>query len=446
MKLRGLILVCALILCFASAGADNWPQFRGVQASGVAEGATPPVSWDVSSRDNVAWAVDVPGLAHSCPVVWGDRIYLTTAVSDETDPELKVGLYGDIQPVEGDGEHRFVVMAFDLNTGDIIWTETAHTGVPKVKRHPKSTHANPTPATDGEHVVAFFGSEGLYCYDAEGELLWSKDFGVLDSGFFMMKSAQWGFASSPVIHEDKVIVQCDTNDNSFVAALDLETGEEIWRTARDETPTWSTPTIYEVDGETRVAVNGWKHIGGYDIATGGEIWNLRGGGDLPVPTPVVAHGLIFIHNAHGRMSPIYAIRQDAEGDISLDDGALSNEHVAWSIERGGAYMPTGLVYGDHFYNLRINGRLSCFDAKTGERIYEERVGNTGEGFTASPVAANGHLYLASENGIVYVVKAGPEFKVIAQNNMNGICMATPAIVDDTLLIRTQNQLVKIESK
>jgi outer membrane protein assembly factor BamB len=276
--------------------------------------------------------------------------------------------------------------------------------------------------------------------------LWSKDFGVLDSGFFMMKSAQWGFASSPIIHEDKVIVQCDTNDDSFVAALDLKTGDEIWRTARDETPTWSTPTIYEVGGKTRVAVNGWKHIGGYDFETGAEVWNLRGGGDLPVPTPVVAHGLIFIHNAHGRMSPIYAIRQDAVGDISLEEGALSNEHVAWSIERGGAYMPTGLVYGDHFYNLRINGRLSCFDAKTGERIYEERVGNTGEGFTASPVAANGHLYLASEDGVVYVVKAGPEFEVVAENNMNGICMATPAIVSDALLIRTQNQLVKIESK
>jgi len=436
------IVVVMPTLCFA----DEWPQFRGPNGSGVAAQSSPPVSWDVDSGENVKWSVSIPGLAHSSPVVWGDRVYMTTAVSDEDDPELRVGLYGDIKPVEGDGVHGWVVMALDVKTGDVVWTETAHTGIPKVKRHPKATHANSTPATDGKHVVAFFGSEGLHCFDTDGALLWSKDFGVLDSGFFMVKTAQWGFASSPIIHDGAVIVQCDVQEDSFLASFDVETGEERWRTDRDDVPTWSTPTIYEAGGATRIAVNGWHHIGGYDFTTGEEVWKLEGGGDIPVPTPVFAHGLVFIHNAHGRMSPIYAIHADATGDISLDGNASSNDGIAWSVNRGGGYMVSGLVYGDFFYNCLGNGRLTCFDAKSGKEIYQERLGGTGTAFSASPVAANGHLYFASEEGEIFVVKAGPTFELIGSNSMGAICMASPAIVDDSILIRTQKRLVAIGTR
>ncbi len=436
------LLLAAMVASVSHAG--EWPQFRGPNGSGVAEGASPPVSWDVDSGENVAWSVSIPGLAHASPVVWGDRVYLTTAVSDEDDPELKVGLYGDIAPVEGDGVHRWVVMALDVKTGDVVWTETAHEGVPKVKRHPKATHANSSPATDGEHVVAFFGSEGLYCYGNAGELLWSKDFGVLDSGYFMVKTAQWGFASSPIIHDGAVIVQVDVQGDSFLAAFDVETGDECWRTVREDVPTWSTPTIYEGGGKTRIAVNGWHHIGGYDFATGEEVWKLEGGGDIPVPTPVFAHGLVFIHNAHGRLSPIYAIRADATGDISLAKDATSNDGIAWSVSKGGGYMVSGMVYGDHFYNCSGNGRLTCYDAKSGEEIYKERLGKTGTAFSASPVAANGHLYFPSEDGEIFVVKAGPAFALVGANAMGEICMATPAIADDVLLVRTQRRLVAIQ--
>jgi outer membrane protein assembly factor BamB len=435
--------IVAVVLLPAIAYAEEWPQFRGPNGGGVAVGASPPVSWDLASGENVAWSVSIPGLAHASPVVWGDRVYIATVVSDDEDPELRVGLYGDIEPVEGDGVHRWVVMALDKSSGDVVWTKTAYEGVPEVKRHPKATHANSSPATDGEHVVVFFGSEGLYCYDTDGALLWSKDFGLLDSGFFMVKSAQWGFASSPIIHDGAVIVQADVQGDSFLAAFDVKSGEELWRTVRDDVPTWGTPTIYQGGDTTRIAVNGWHHIGGYDFATGEEVWKLEGGGDIPVPTPVFADGLIFIHNAHGRMSPIYAIRADATGDISLAEDASSNEGIAWSINKGGAYMVTGLVYGDYFYNCRGNGRLTCFDAKTGEEMYEERLGSTGTAFSASPVAANGHLYFPSEGGEVFVVKAGPAFELVSTNAMGEICMASPAISGNRLFVRTQRRLVAI---
>ncbi len=437
-------LIAFAFLAFAiEAYAGDWPQFRGSNASGIAEGSSPPISWNVDSGDHVKWSVELPGLAHSSPIVWGDRVYLTTAVSDNEDPELKVGLYGDIKPIEGDGMHRFVVMALDVKTGGVVWNETAHEGIPKVKRHPKATHANSTPATDGKHIVAFFGSEGLYCYDTDGDLLWNKDFGVLDAGFYMVKTAQWGFASSPIIHDGTVIVQCDVQEDSFLAAFDVETGEERWRTPRDDVPTWSTPTVYEGGGKTRIAVNGWHHIGGYDFATGEAVWELEGGGDIPVPTPVFAHDMLFIHNAHGRMSPIYAIRADASGDISLEGDATSNDAIAWSVTRGGGYMVSGIVYGDYFYNCSPNGRLTCFDAKTGEKMFSERMGGTGAAFSASPVAADGRLYFPSEEGDVFVVKAGKKFEVLAENAMGEICMASPAISDDVLFIRTQKRLVAI---
>jgi outer membrane protein assembly factor BamB len=373
---------------------------------------------------------------------------VATAVSSEDDPTLRVGLYGNIDSVKEDVVHRWQVFCLNKNTGEILWQETAHQGIPKVKRHSKSTNANSTPVTDGKHVVAFFGSEGLYCYDMDGKLLWKKDLGVLDAAYFQAPEAQWGFASSPIIHEGMVVVQCDVlNKESFVAAFDISDGREIWRTPRQDVPTWSTPTVHGRGRDARLIVNGWKHIGGYEAATGKELWRMRGGGDIPVPTPVVAHGLVFITNAHGPGSPIYAIRLDAEGDISLKGGASSGQHVAWSIPRGGAYMQTPLIYGDYLFNCRDNGSLSCFRAKTGERLYQERIGGGATGFSASPVAADGKIYFTSEMGDVHVVAAAPEFKLLAVNSLDEIAMATPAISEGTLYFRTRGHVVAVaESK
>jgi outer membrane protein assembly factor BamB len=446
MRLNAAVLA-ATILATGTGHAEepdqNWPRFRGDEGRGIVEGHATPRTWDAETGEGVLWKTPIPGLAHSSPVVWDDSIFLTTAVSSEGGSYLKVGLYGSIDPVPDEPVHRFVVYRIDKQTGKIRWERTAREGVPRRPRHPKSTLANPTPATDGRRVVAFFGSEGLYCYDMEGTLLWKKDFGPLDAAFFVAPDAQWGFASSPVIHDGVVYIQCDVLNDPFLAAFDLETGDQIWRTPRDDVPTWSTPTVHEKGDRTFLLVNGWKHAGGYDARTGEEIWRLSGGGDIPVPGPVVAHDLVFITNAHGSDAPIYAIRLDARGDISLGDGATSNEHVTWSVPRGGAYMQTPLVYDSYLYNCRDNGVLSVYDARSGNRMYQQRLGGGGGGFTASPVAADGKVYFTSEEGDVYVVKAGPEYELLATNPLGEVTMATPALSEGTLYFRTRTHLLAI---
>jgi outer membrane protein assembly factor BamB len=446
-----IFLLLALLLPVAPgqspAAEINWPTFRGPNANGIAEGHATPTQWNVPAGENVKWKTPIPGLGLSSPVIWGNKIFITTAISGQTNPQFKVGLYGDIASVQDDTSHKWIVYCLDKQTGKILWEQVAHTGVPKIKRHPKSSHASSTPATDGQHVVAMFGSEGLYCYDMNGKLLWKKDLGVLDSGYFMVPEAQWDFGSSPIIFEDKIFLQCDVQKGSFVAAFSIKDGKELWRTPREEVPTWSTPTIHKVGNKALLLINGFKHIGGYDAATGKEVWRLKGGGDIPVPTPIVAHGLVFITNAHGRQgAPIYAIRLDATGDISLAENTTSNQHIAWSVPREGAYMVTPLVYGDHLYSSKNNGVLSCFEAKTGDRVYQERLGDGTTGFTASPVAAAGKLYFSGEDGDIYVIKAGPKFEVLSKNSMGEICMATPAISEGTLFFRTRGHVVAIAEK
>ncbi len=435
----------------APAREIHWPSFRGPGGGGVVEGFSLPVTWNADDSDgkkqeNIRWKTPVQGLGHSSPVIWGNRIFLTSSISGQEKPELKVGLYGDIAPVKDETEHQWLLYCLDKKTGKILWQRVVHKGVPRVQRHPKSTHANPSVATDGKHVVAFFGSEGLFCYDMNGRMLWKKDLGVLDSGFFMVPTAQWGFASSPVIFDNRVIVQCDVQKGSFLASFDVKTGIEIWRTARADVPTWGTPAVHRDGDRTQIIVNGYRHIGGYDFQTGKELWKLTGGGDIPVPTPVVSHGLIFITNSHGRMSPIYAIRVTASGDISLKEQETSNEHIAWFERRNGAYMPTPVVYGDYLYVLRDHGVLGCYEAKTGKLIYQERIGTGRTGFTASSVASDGKVFFTSEEGEIIVVKAGPRFEVLARNAMGEVCMATPAISEGTLFFRTQGHLVAVGEK
>lgn len=423
--------------------SGNWPSFRGHHADGVAEGHTLPTTWDVPAGQNVKWKTPIPGLGHSCPVIWGNRIFVTTAVSGLDDPELKVGLYGNIASVQDDTVHQWRVLCLDKNTGKILWERTAHQGVPAIKRHTKSTHANSTPATDGQHLVAFFGSEGLYCYNLDGDLLWSKQLGVLDSGYYTVPDAQWGFASSPVIHDGKVFIQCDVQGDSFLAALNLRDGKEIWRTPRDEVPTWSTPTIHTAGGRSQIIVNGYKHMGGYDLADGKELWKLHGGGDIPTPTPIVAGQLAYITNAHGADAPIYAIRLDARGDITLKDDQKDNSGIAWSYGRTGAYMQTPIVYQGRIYICKDSGILSCYDAVSGKKVFRKRLGTRGPGYTASAVAGDGKIYFTSEEGDVVTIRAGAEFDILSVNPIGEICMATPAISNGTLFFRTQNHLIAI---
>ena len=443
--MRALGIIAAMIFAVApTVGANNWPSFRGPGASGVVEGKPTPATWDVPAGKGVKWKVAVPGLSHSSPIVWGNQVCVATAASTGATADLKVGLYGNIESANDQSPHRWMVMCYDKQTGKALWERVAHTGVPKVKRHTKSSHASSTLATDGRYIIAFFGSEGLYAFDMNGKEIWKKDFGVLDSGFFMAPEAQWAFASSPIIHNDRVIIQVDVQKDSFVAALDLASGKELWRTPRKDVPTWSTPAVYTSGGTAQVIVNGWKHIGAYDLATGKEVWRMEGGGDIPVPTPITSHGLIFITNSHGGRSPVYAVKPSAQGTITLKDGETSNPHIAWSVPRDGAYMQTPLIYGDSLYVCKDNGVLAVFDVKTGERRFQARLADGRTGFSASPVASNGHIYFTSEEGDVYVLKAGATFEQVAVNPLGEVTMATPAISEGVLFFRTRNHLVAVE--
>jgi outer membrane protein assembly factor BamB len=423
----------------------DWPSFRGIAARGVGEGAA-PTRWNVETGENLRWKTAIPGLGHSSPVVWGDLVCVTTAVGTRSMDDLRVGLYGDIAPVDEAAVHAWKVYCLDKRSGAIRWERTAHSGVPGVKRHPKSTHANSTLATDGRRVVALFGSEGLYVFDLEGTLLWKKDLGPLDSGFFRVPGAQWGFGSSPVIHEGKVVVQADVQKGSFLAAFDATSGKEVWRTPRSDVPTWSTPTVHAGPSGAQVVVNGWKEIGGYDAASGKRVWWMSGGGDIPVPTPVAARGLVFVTGAHGPVAPIYAVREGARGDVSLPAGQVSSDHVAWSQLRDGAYMQTPLVYGELLYNCRDNGVLSVYEADTGRRLYQERLGDGRTGFTASPVAAGGKVYFTSEEGEVHVLKAGPGFELLARNPLGELSLSTPALSEGLLFFRTRGHVIAIGDK
>jgi outer membrane protein assembly factor BamB len=440
--------VAATIYGHAAADAKpgvDWPQFRGIRASGVSEGFALPASWDVAKNQGVAWKTPIPGLGLSSPIVWGDLTCISTSISGQKDAGLKVGLYGDVKPVLDDTEHEWRIYCLDKKTGAVRWQQTVLKAVPKIKRHTKASHANSTLATDGERLIAFFGSEGLYAFDMKGKLLWKKDLGVLDAGWFTDPSAQWETGSSPILHDNVVVIQADVQKGSFLGAFDAKTGNELWRTPRSDVPTWGTPTVHQVKGQTQLIVNGWRHIGAYDFKTGKEIWKLTGGGDIPVPTPVVHDGLIFITNAHGPKAPVYAIRDTATGDITLPDGATSNASVAWSAPRDGGYMCTPLVYQGLVYIVKYNGVLSVYDAKTGEVKYQQRLAGGTSAFTSSPIAADGKVYLASEEGRVYVLKAGPAFEVLAENDMTESVLSTPAISEGALLYRTQAHVLSVRA-
>ena len=430
---------------FTDAQADywrQWPQFRGPFATGIMDQADLPGEWNIRTGENIRWKLEIPGLGHSSPVVWEGRLFVTTAISGSGKDSLKVGLYGDIDEVHDRSVHEFRIYCIDGYTGRIIWEKLAHRGIPRTERHTKASHANPTPATDGKYVVAFFGSEGLYCYNFEGELQWKRDFGTMNAGPYTDPDVEWGFASSPILHENRVIVQCDFLGGGFIASLDVENGKEIWRTKREEISTWSTPNFYS-EGEARqIVVNGWRHIGGYDFDTGEQIWNLSGGGDAPAPTPFFANGLIYVHGAHGRNSPIFVINPGAKGDITLHPDSTSGENIVWSIRRGGAYLPTDLVVGDLLYNLRMNGNLTCYRAATGEVIYREQIPDA-MGISASGVCSDGRIYYSLEQGDVVVVKAGPEFRILARNPLDDLIMATPALSEGMIYFRTQHYLVAV---
>jgi outer membrane protein assembly factor BamB len=443
-----LFLACFWISNLFSQDVDpkrQWTSYRGNYSSGVLDHTNLPERWNGSTGENILWKFKIPGLGLSSPVIWGDRLFITSAVSEKDNQGLKTGMFGNVTSVDDSSNHDWIIYCLDKHTGKLIWERIACSGIPKVKRHPKSSHANSSVATDGQYVIAFFGSEGLYCYDIDGNLKWKKDFGILKSVFFTMESAEWEFASSPIIHNGIVIVQCDVLENSFVAAFEASTGRELWKQDRDEYPGWHTPNIYYDGEKCRVVVNGYKHRGGYDFNTGEEIWRMSGGGDIPIPTPVVSGDYIYFNSAHGKESPIYAIKTNAAGDITLKEGETSNNYVIWSVPRGGSYLQTLLVYRDYLYNCGWNGMVTCYDAKNGAEIWSHRAGS-GNSYTASPVASDGKIYVVDDKGIVNVLRAGSEYILLAENPLGEESMVAPAITDGIIFFRTMGLLMAVSEK
>ena len=427
----------------AAPATGSWPSFRGTLASGIADGANLPDTWDGAKGTNILWRAAVPGLAHSSPIVWGNRLFVTTAISSTADASFKPGLYGEGTASADRSRHRWAVLCYDKATGKLLWQRDAHVGEPREKRHIKSTYASATPATDGRIVVASFGSQGVYTYDVGGTLLWSVDLGRMDVGAYDIPSYEWGTASSPIIWEDLVILQVDTQVDSFLIALDAATGETKWKTDREELPSWGTPTVAPTSGGPVLVTNASNFIRGYDPRTGKELWRLGGSSKITAPTPIFADGVFVVASGRGPERPIFAIRPGAQGNITLEQGKTSNDSVAWSKTGRGSYMPTPLVYKGILYVLANNGVLDAYDVKTGEEIYRQRLSTVGNGFSASPVAADDKLYLSNEDGDVIVVKAGREFAQLAVNPMGDLVMATPALSGSVMYVRTTRSLFAI---
>ena len=429
------------------AGSREWPSFRGSRGSGVLDEAHSPTVWDVEQGINVQWKTPIPGLAHSSPVIWGARVFVTTAVSTEANVTFRFGAGvrggGASADTLDDAQHSWRVYALDKQTGRILWERVAHEGVPRTRRHVMESQANSTPATDGTHLVVFFGSEGLYCYDVDGTLLWKKDLGPLSSGRFLDPGYEWNTAGSPIIYKNLAILQVDLLENAFVAAFDMTTGEEVWRATRKELPTWTTPLIYEGPARVELVTAAANFARGYDPDTGRELWRLGKHSNLPTPSPIAGRGLIFVTSGSGNtIQPIYAIRPGADGDITLKENETWNDSVVWSTRRGGAFTPTPILYGDLLYVCSDGGVLAAYQAETGERVYRQRL-RRGGGFSASPVASDGKLYFSSEDGNVTVIKAGPQFERLAVNPMGEAILATPAISEGLIIVRTQHHVVAV---
>ena len=437
------VTACVLVAAAASAGDGaapaRWPQFRGAQAAGRGDGAFLPDTWSAPEGKGIAWKAAIPGLAHSSPIVWGDRVFVTTAISSRKDATFKPGLYGAGTASEDVTPQKWQVLALDRRTGKLLWERTAYEGVPKEKRHIKATYANATPATDGKRVVAFFGSQGLYAYDMDGGLRWKRDLGRIDAGAYDAPDYEWGPASSPIIHDGLVIVQVDQQKESFLVALRLADGTVAWKTMRDELPSWATPTVYTGGARPELVTNAPKFIRGYDPRTGRELWRLGRSSNITAPTPVFDRDLIVVASGRRPNAPVFVLKAGATGDITLPEGATGGGPVLWTREGAGSYMPTPVIHDGLLYVLKNQGILTCWALRTGEKLYEERLPGVTSGFSASPVIADGKLYLASEDGDVHVVRAGPKLEVIATNPMG------QPLMGGLLIVRGERDLFAVGS-
>jgi outer membrane protein assembly factor BamB len=418
----------------ASASAERWPAWRGADGQGVANGAGIPLEW--SATKNVLWKTALPGRGLSSPVVWGDRIFLTTAIEGEVVPgaeamphvlEGKPFVHPDA--MGADRHHTFKVLSLDARDGTLLWERTAWEGTPVDSRHKKGSFASPTTVTDGERVYAYFGTEGLYAYDYAGERLWSFEPGVIGT-------MGVGIGTSPILYRDLVILLCDEEEaqRSFIVGLDRRTGEEVWRTKRPVELSFATPVVVSAGGRDEMVTSGTQLIIAYDPATGQERWRTKGLESNAVTTPLAGDDVVVFSSGYPSKISV-AVRPGGSGDITDTD------RVLWRYEKGSAYVPSPILYRGFVYLLTDRGRLTCLDATTGEVRYEG--GRLGASFMASPVAVDGHLLLTSEEGDTYVVKAGPEFEIVGQNPLDEPVGASAAVAGGRIYIRGHKHLFAI---
>ena len=434
-----LFLLAGVVAATSSAAADEtWPQFRGLHAGVAADNPALPDTW--SATTNVRWRADVPGVGWSSPIVWNDHVLVTAVTSSAADAGQKPGLYAPGAVTEiSPAEHRWMVYDYDLASGRLRWEREVHRGAPATPRHLKNSYASETPVTDGERIYAYFGNVGLFALDLSGRIVWSKRLGP-----FKIRNG-WGTGASPVLHGGRVFVVCDTDDQSFLAAFDARTGVEVWRVNRDEGTNWSTPFVWEHDGRAEIVTSGTGRVRSYDL-DGRLLWELSGMSSITIPTPFSALGLLFVSSGYigDAVRPTFAIRPGASGNITPAAGQTSGPFVAWSAPAIAPYNPSPLVHGDILYTLLDRGFFTAHDARTGREIYgRQRIAVDASGFTASPWTYNGRIFAMSEDGDTYVIKAGPEFQVLGKNSLGEMALATPAIVQGSLIIRTRSKLFRI---
>ena len=446
---------------------ENWPQFRGPTGSAVASSGAPPTRW--SREKNVVWVKEIPGRGWSSPIVWGKTIFVTSAIStDGAFKEPSKGIFGndyaeelvaqglsedevlarvvsrDIELSKETESIRYMVYAIDAETGALLWERVAHQGKPFGGRHRKNTYASETPATDGERLYVYFGNVGLFAYRLDGELAWEHRFPsrpiYLD----------FGTAASPAIDGDRVYVQSDNQEESFLAAVDKRTGQELWKIARGVgnkgmiRSGWSTPFVWVTPARSEIVAVGHGLAIGYDVE-GKELWRLSGLTGQATPTAIASDGLLYVGTGSQGESnrPMFAVRPGASGDISLAEGSSSNEFVAWHNPQASAYTSSSLSYGGRIYVVNDNGILTVFDAATGERLYRARVGGGGFTFSSSPWAYGGHVFFLSEDGETFVAKDGAAYEEVGRNPLEEMTLASPAIAGDSLYIRTQSKLYRL---
>lgn len=417
-------------LILLPAMAENWPQFRGPASQGISSEANLPSLW--TPEKNIAWKTELPGTGHSSPVIWGKRVFLTTSIEGPADPQVKPpkhSINGEdfVHPQWAGGGRKVTLklLALDATSGRILWDRTVYDAPIADYRHQANTYASPTPVTDGKYVVASFGGEGIYCYDLDGNRVWSTQLGPFNQ-------IGMGAGTSPALHEDLVFLQWDVKDNgegSFLVALNKRTGKEVWRVPRKIRSTWSTPVIARGGNRDELIASGAENVVAYDPRTGRELWAVEGVESNAVPSPVVGHGIV-----------IASAGSEAKRAIAIRLGEKPEQRIAWTYNKGTAYVPSPILYGDYVYLVTDRGLLTCLDARTGELRYEGRRVPVPARFMASPVAFDGKIFLTSDEGETFVIRAGPDYEVLGTNKLGEGVHASPAISGGAIYIRGDKHL------